>query len=73
VSDLVDHIDHIAKVAGIDHIGIGTDFDGGGGLTDCRDVSELPNITVELIRRGCSPEQIQKIWGGNLMRVMNAQ
>jgi membrane dipeptidase len=73
VHDLVDHIDHIVKVAGIDHVGIGSDFDGGGGLADCKDVSEIPNITSELIRRGYSAEEIQKIWGGNLMRVLQAQ
>ena len=71
VKDAVDHIDHIVQVAGIDHVGIGTDFDGGGGLADCYDVSEMPNITVELLRRGYTKEEIQKIWGGNLMRVMH--
>lgn len=71
VSDAVDHIDHIVKVAGIDHVGIGTDFDGGGGLSDCRDVSQLGNITAELVKRGYSKKEIQKIWGENLMRVMN--
>jgi membrane dipeptidase len=70
VSDVVDHIDHIIKVAGIDHIGIGTDFDGGGGVTGCYDVSEMKNITKELLLRGYSDDDIRKIWGGNLMRVM---
>jgi membrane dipeptidase len=70
VSDVVDHIDHIVKVAGIDCVGIGTDFDGGGGVTGCFDVSEMGNITLELVRRGYSRESIRKIWGGNLMRVM---
>lgn len=70
VSDLADHIDHIVKVAGIDHVGIGTDFDGGGGLADCFDVTEMPNITIELVRRGYSERDIRKIWGENLMRVM---
>ncbi len=70
VSDLVDHIDHIVKVAGIDHVGIGSDFDGGGGLTDCFDVSDFPNITIELVRRGYSEEDIRKIWGENFLRVM---
>jgi membrane dipeptidase len=70
VSDMVDHIDHMVKVAGIDHVGIGTDFDGGGGLADCVDVSQLGNITLELVRRGYSGEDIRKIWGGNIMRVM---
>lgn len=70
VSDLVDHIDHIVKVAGIDHVGIGTDFDGGGGVEGCNDVSEMGNITLELVKRGYNKEQIRKIWGGNLLRVM---
>jgi membrane dipeptidase len=72
VSDAVDHIDHMVKIAGIDHVGIGTDFDGGGGLSDCKDVSQLENITLELVKRGYSEKDIKKIWGGNLMRVMNA-
>lgn len=68
VKDVVDHIDHIVKIAGIDHVGIGTDFDGGGGVADCYDVSEMANITIELVRRGYSENEIQKIWGGNFMR-----
>ncbi len=71
VADAVDHIDYIVKVIGIDHIGIGTDFDGGGGLEDCTDVSQLGNITLELVKRGYSEADIEKIWGGNIMRVMN--
>ncbi len=70
VSDMVDHIDHAVSIAGIDHVGIGTDFDGGGGLSDCYDVSEMGNITMELLKRGYSEEEIEKIWGRNLMRVM---
>jgi membrane dipeptidase len=70
VSDVVDHIDHIVKIAGIDHVGIGTDFDGGGGVTGCFDVSQMKNITRELLKRGYSTRDIGKIWGGNLMRVM---
>ncbi|MFP4059801.1 MAG: dipeptidase [Bacteroidales bacterium] len=69
VSDLVDHIDHVVKIAGIDHVGIGSDFDGGGGLADLRDVSEFPKITEELLARGYSHDEIRKIWGGNFMRV----
>jgi membrane dipeptidase len=69
VSDLVDHIDHIVNIAGIDHVGIGSDFDGGGALKDCFDVSEMQNITKELIVRGYSEEDIIKIWGGNFMRI----
>lgn len=71
VSDAIDHIDHIVKLIGIEHIGIGTDFDGGGGLEDCMDVSQLGNITLELVKRGYSEADIEKIWGGNIMRVMN--
>ena len=69
VSDVVDHIDHVVKVVGIEYVGIGTDFDGGGGVDGCFDVSELGNITIELVRRGYSEEQIRKIWAGNFMRV----
>lgn len=69
VTDVVDHIDHMVKIAGIDHVGIGTDFDGGGGVNGCFDVSEMGNITLELVKRGYTEEQIIKIWGGNFMRV----
>jgi membrane dipeptidase len=69
VSDVVDHIDHIVSVAGIDHVGIGTDFDGGGGVNGCFDVSEMKNITVELLKRGYSHSDIKKIWGENFLRV----
>jgi membrane dipeptidase len=69
VSELADHIDHIVRIAGINHVGIGTDFDGGGGLSDCFDVSQIGNITLELVRRGYSEEEIQKIWSGNFLRV----
>ena len=69
ISDLVDHIDHIVKIAGIDHVGIGTDFDGGGGLKDCFHVEEMPNITLELMKSGYTEDEIEKIWGGNIMRV----
>jgi membrane dipeptidase len=73
VKDAVDHIDHIVKVAGIDYVGIGTDFDGGGGLADCPDVAHLPAITLELMKRGYTENDLRKIWGGNLVRVMDAQ
>jgi len=69
VKDAVDHIDHMVKLIGIDYVGIGTDFDGGGALADCFDVSQMGNITLELVRRGYSEEDIRKIWGGNFMRV----
>jgi len=70
VRDAVDHIDHIVRLIGIDHVGIGTDFDGGGGLADCQDVTQLKNITIELVRRGYAKKDIAKIWGENAMRVM---
>ena len=69
VEDLIDHVDYVVKLVGVDHVGFGTDFDGGGDIEGCSDVSELPNLTVELVRRGYSEEEIRKIWGGNLMRV----
>jgi membrane dipeptidase len=69
VKDVADHIDHIVQVAGIDHVGIGSDFDGGARLTDCRDVTELPHLTAELLERGYSEREIRKIWGENLLRV----
>jgi membrane dipeptidase len=72
VSKLVDHIDHIVEIAGIDHVGIGSDFDGGGGISDCYDVSQFPVITQELIGRGYSKKDIQKIWGENFLRVMRS-
>ena len=69
VKDLVDHIDHVIQLVGEDYVGIGTDFDGGGGVEGCDDVSELTNITLELLERGYSEETIAKIWGGNFLRV----
>jgi membrane dipeptidase len=70
VKDAVDHIDHVVQVIGIDYVGIGTDFDGGGGIEGCSNVSEMKNITIELLRRGYSNKDISKIWGGNAMRVL---
>jgi membrane dipeptidase len=69
LKDFVDHLDHAVKVTGIDHVGIGTDFDGGGGILGFNDASEAPNVTEELVRRGYSEKDIEKIWGGNLLRV----
>jgi membrane dipeptidase len=70
VSDVVDHIDHVVQVAGIDYVGIGTDFDGGGRVEGCSNASEMKNITIELLRRGYSRSDIEKIWGANVMRVL---
>lgn len=69
VADYVDHIDHVKNLVGVDYVGIGSDFDGGGGLKDCIDVSQLPNITAEMLKRGYTEDEIQKVWGGNFLRV----
>lgn len=71
VDDVVRHIDHAVKVAGIDHVGIGSDFDGGGGVLGCKGDNDMINITVKLIEKGYSEEDLRKIWGGNFFRVMN--
>ena len=70
LADFVDHIDHAVKVAGINHVGIGMDFDGGGGVDEVMDISEMGQITLELVRRGYTKEEIAKLWGGNFTRVM---
>ena len=70
VSDLVDHIDYIKNKIGIDHVGISSDFDGGGGIEGWQDASETLNVTKELVKRGYTQDEIEKIWGGNLLRVM---
>lgn len=69
VTDFVDHIDHAVKIAGIDHVGIGSDFDGGGGIPGFNDHSEALNVTIELVKRGYCEDDIAKIWGANLLRV----
>jgi membrane dipeptidase len=71
VMDVVDHIDHVVQVIGVDHTGVGTDFDGGGEVEGCRTVAEMKNITIELLKRGYSKPDIAKIWGGNIMRVLS--
>ncbi len=69
VKDYVDHIDYAVKLIGIDHVGIASDFDGGGGIEGWNSAAESFNVTLELVRRGYTEEQIAKIWGGNLLRV----
>jgi membrane dipeptidase len=69
VRDFVNHIDYLVKTIGIDHVGISSDFDGGGGVTGWNSAAETFNVTLELVRRGYTEEQIGKIWSGNLLRV----
>jgi membrane dipeptidase len=72
VRDFVTHIDYLVNLIGIDHVGISSDFDGGGGVDGWNDASETFNVTLELVRRGYSEEQIAQLWSGNLLRVMAA-
>jgi membrane dipeptidase len=69
IRDFVDHIDHAVQVAGIDHVGISSDFDGGGGVVGWNSAAETFNVTLELVRRGYTEEQIGKLWAGNVLRV----
>ncbi|MCM4158954.1 membrane dipeptidase [Antarcticibacterium flavum] len=71
VADFVDHIDYMVDLIGLEHVGISSDFDGGGGIEGWNDASETLNVTIELVRRGYSEEEIGKLWGGNLLRVMD--
>ncbi len=70
VSDFVDHIDYAVDLIGIDHVGISSDFGGGGGIAGWQNAAETPNVTAELIARGYSRSDIEKLWGGNILRVM---
>jgi microsomal dipeptidase-like Zn-dependent dipeptidase len=69
VADFVDHIDHAVDLIGIDHVAISSDFDGGGGVDGWNDASETFNVTLELVRRGYTEEEIAKIWSGNTLRL----
>ncbi len=70
VADFVDHIEHAVEVAGVDHVGISSDFDGGGGVVGWNDSSETFNVTLELVRRGYNEQEIRKIWSGNHLRAL---
>lgn len=70
VKDFVDHIDYMVDLIGIDYVGISSDFDGGGGILGWSDASETFNVTLELVKRGYTEEDIRKLWGENLLRVM---
>ena len=70
LDDYLRHIEHAVAVAGIDHVGIGCDLDGGGGgFAGLRDVADFPNITCELLARGWSEADLAKLWGGNTLRL----
>jgi membrane dipeptidase len=71
VADFVDHIDYLVKTIGVDHVGISSDFDGGGGVDGWKGADQTFNVTLELVRRGYTEEQIGKLWSGNLLRVMD--
>lgn len=71
VKTIADHIDHVVNLVGVDYVGIGTDFDGGGGVPGCNGVNEIINLTCELIRRGYGDGDLKKIWGENFLRVLD--
>ncbi len=71
VKDFINHIDYLVNLIGINHVGISSDFDGGGGIEGWNDASETFNVTLELVRRGYTEEQIEKLWSGNLLRVLD--
>ena len=71
VADFVDHIDYLVNLIGLEHVGISSDFDGGGGVEGWNDASETHNVTLELVRRGYTEEEIGKIWSRNLLRVLD--
>jgi microsomal dipeptidase-like Zn-dependent dipeptidase len=70
LADFLRHLEHAIEIAGIDHVGVGTDFDGDGTILGCRDASQMINLTRELLRRGYDTASIRKIWGENWLRVM---
>jgi membrane dipeptidase len=70
VSDFVDHIDYVKKLIGVDYIGISSDMDGGGGVDGWNSAAETLNVTLEMVKRGYTEEEIAKIWSGNLLRVL---
>ena len=70
VGDFVDHIDHAVEVMGLDHVAISSDFDGGGGVDGWDDASETFNVTLELVKRGYTEDQIAQLWSGNTLRIL---
>jgi membrane dipeptidase len=72
IENYLDHIDYVVKLVGVEHVGVGTDFDHGAGIVGFQDASEAPNLTKGLLERGYSPADVAKIWSGNFMRVLRA-
>ena len=72
MSDFADHIDYAVNLIGIDHVGIASDFNGGGGIAGWDNARDTLNVTIELVRRGYTEPDIAKLWGHNLLRVMEA-
>ena len=72
LAEMLNHLDYIAKRIGVEHVGIGTDFNHGSGITGFNDASEAFNVTAGLLARGYSAEEVDKIWGGNFLRVFRA-
>ncbi|NCG34175.1 MAG: membrane dipeptidase, partial [Proteobacteria bacterium] len=70
-ADLVDNIDYMVNLIGLEHVGISSDFDGGGGVSGWNDAAETFNVTLELVRRGYSEDEIGMLWSGNLLRVLD--
>ena len=70
IYDFMEHFNHAVEVAGPDHVGIGSDFDGGGGVIGLNGDNDMVNITVLMLKHGYTPEQIEGFWGGNFLRVM---
>ena len=70
ITQFVDHVEHVIRIAGIDHVGFGSDFNGGGIISGCEDISRLPFVTAELVRRGYSERDLLKFWSGNTLRVL---
>lgn len=73
VATLADHIDYVKNLVGIDHVGLGTDFDGGGGVVGMENVSKVKNLTIELLKRGYTEEELKKFWGGNIIRFLELE
>jgi len=72
ISHLMEHINYVVNLVGVDHVGIGSDFDGGGGIVGVENMGKMKAITRALLEEGYSSEDIAKIWGGNILRVMEA-